>query len=87
MPDLTLREVLEQYEPECREVLSERMFDCMFCFPPPLDTPDSGYITHLIGACVQWLAEHYCGLRRYPKEPLRFFLSEVRAHMEGQSDG
>ena len=74
--DLNLQEALEQYEAECREVcggpVSEMMYPCQDCVP------------QLIGACVVWLRGKTLPALHdnHPEDALRFYLDEVRAHME-----
>jgi len=100
MADLTLKEVLTDYEAECREVLSP---DQWHSVNAPLF--DSAYQRELlklalIGACNQWLAgkgrpraltlteqdgAKFYYLEPWPREPLRYGLEEVWIHMEADN--
>jgi len=89
MSDLTLKEALEQYEAECREVLTFDQFHLARMYEES-DTSDVIRQTStctLIGACVVWLAGKLPLLDNYTNpewpDPLRFYLEEVRQHMGG----
>jgi len=90
MSDLTLREALEGYEAECREVLGIPMFWKI----GTLGLFDERQA--VIGACCQWLAGKDQNTEfkwdhsqdpdgfSWPTEPLRFVLEEVRTHMDSK---
>ena len=91
MADLSLKEALEQYEAECREVLTA--YQCGIVAACSAMRPEwDGYCetyNHLIGACVVWLKnKEYSSFwkqgKRHPFDSLREYLEEVRAHMEGE---
>lgn len=88
MADLTLKQALEEYEAECGEVLGDAAK--MYIDTWVVDEFDNPPY-FLIGACVVWLAGkdriRYADkndpiMHEWPDEPLRFYLNEVREHMQ-----
>ena len=98
MSDLTLREALEEYEAECREVLGHDYHESFDTVAVNWCQGEQQMIRELIGACTMWMngkailcidglavytdRDGSVGGGYWPDDPLRFALEEVRANIK-----